>query len=209
MNDLLSRLPAVPDLRDRCRALAALDAILCPDDWESRYHSFDAAWDEGEEMASMRNGQGDDWFVVFSPAGAYGRGFDHEAPNAPELLAAVPEEFRRFAEEPAFQHEDGPVVTVCFWRAPEDSAWHGMPAECGTPAEHGAEGLFGLLLDGSAEAYLAWAEEYFEPEQELDLAAIEHVLALRPLTPAVVAALNPETDPEELAEDLAGIGYPN
>nr|BFD90272.1 hypothetical protein KitaXyl93_16320 [Kitasatospora sp. Xyl93] len=202
MNDLLSHLPAVPDLRDRCRALATLDAILSPDDWESRYHSFDAAWDEGEEMASMRNGQGDDWVVVFSAVGAYGRGFDHEAPNAPELLAAVPEEFRRFAEEPAFGDEDGPTVTRCFWRAPGDDAWHGAAAE------RGAERLFDLLLDGSAEAYRAWAEDYFEPEQALDPAAVEHVLALRPLTPAVVAALNPDTDLDELAEDLAEIGYP-
>ncbi|MET8542083.1 hypothetical protein ABZW03_15700 [Kitasatospora sp. NPDC004799] len=203
MNDLLSRLPAAPVLRDRCRALAALDAVLSPDDWESRYHSFDAAWDEGEEMASMRDGEGADWFVVFSPVGVYGRGFGHEAANSPELLTAVPEEFRRFAEEPAFQDEDGPIVTVCFWRAPGDDAWHGAAAE------HGAEGLFELLLDGSAEAYRAWAEEYFEPEHGLDPAAVEHVLALRPLTPAVVAALNPGTDLDELAEDLAGIGYPN
>ncbi|WP_224284362.1 hypothetical protein [Streptomyces sp. LS1784] len=202
MNDLLSRLPAISDLRDRCRALAILDAILSPDDWGSRYHSFDASWGGGEEMASMRDGEGADWFVVFSPVGTYGRGFDHEAPNAPELLTAVPEEFRRFAEEPAFGDEDGPTVTRCFWRAPEDGAWHGAAAE------RGAEGLFELLLDGSAEAYRAWAEEYFEPEHELDLAAIEHVLALRPLTPAVVAALNPDTDLAELSEDLTEIGYP-
>ncbi|MFB7125564.1 MULTISPECIES: hypothetical protein [unclassified Kitasatospora] len=202
MDDLLNRLPAIPDLRDRCRALATLDAILSPDDWEARYHSFDASWDEGEELASMRDGEGDDWCLVFSPVGAYGRGFDHEAPNAPELLAAVPEEFRRFAEEPAFGDEDGPTVTRCFWRAHEDGAWRGAAAE------RGAEGLFDLLLDGSAAGYRAWATEYFEPEHELDLAAIEHVLALRPLTPAVLAALNPDIDEEELAVDLAEIGYP-
>ncbi|WP_223242340.1 hypothetical protein [Streptomyces sp. CBMA123] len=202
MNDLLSRLPAVTDLRDRCRALAMLDAILSPEDWDSRYHSFDSHWDEGEELASMRNGQGDDWCVIFSPVGAYGRAFDHEAPNAPELLAAVPEEFRRFAEEPALGDEDGPTVTRCFWRGQGDDAWRGAAAE------HGAEHLVELLADGSAEAYLAWAQDYFEPEQELDLAAIGHVLALRPLTPAVIAALNAETDLDELAEDLAEIGYP-
>ncbi|MFE6050975.1 hypothetical protein ACFQ6N_09480 [Kitasatospora sp. NPDC056446] len=202
MNALLGNLPAISDLRDRCRALATLDAILSPDDWEARYHSFDASWDEDEVLASMRNGEGDDWVVVFSPAGAYGRGFDHETPNAPELLAAVPEEFRRFAEEPAFGDEDGPTVTLCFWRAPGDAAWQGPAAE-----QSGAE-LFALVLDGSAEAYRDWAEEYFESEQPLDLAAIGHVLALRPLTPEVVAALNPDTDLEELAEDLAEIGYP-
>ncbi|WP_107054609.1 hypothetical protein [Streptomyces sp. NRRL S-350] len=207
MDNLLGRLPAIPDLRDRCRALAALDAILSPDDWEARHHSFDASWDEDEreELASMRNGQGDDWIVVFSPAGAYGRGFDHEAPNAPELLAAVPEEFRRFAEEPAFGDEDGPTVTVCFWRAPDDGDWEGVTA---APGGDGLRNLWKPLLDGSAEAYRAWAEDYFEPEHDLDPDAIGHVLALRPLTPAVVAALNPDADLEELAEDLVEIGYP-
>ncbi|MFG2846441.1 hypothetical protein ACGF12_25185 [Kitasatospora sp. NPDC048296] len=202
MNDLLSRLPAVPDLRDRCRALATLDAILSPDDWESRHHTFTAAWAPGEELSWVRNEEGDDWFVVFSPAGVYGRGFDHEAPNAPELLDAVPSVFRRFTEEPAFGDVDGPTVTACFWRASGDRAWQGASASPG-----GGE-LFELLLDGSAEAYRAWAEDYFEPEQELDLGAIGHVLALRPLTAAVVAALNPATELEELAEDLVEIGYP-
>ncbi|MFE4513030.1 hypothetical protein ACFRMQ_02375 [Kitasatospora sp. NPDC056783] len=208
MNALLSALPPISDLRDRCRALATLDAILCPDDWDSRYHSFDSGWGEGEELASMRNGQGDDWFVVFSPVGAYGRGFDHEAPNAPELLGSVPEEFRRFAEEPAFGDEDGPTVTRCFWRAPGDDGWRGVAAERG--GEHLFAMLdFAMLPDGPAEAYRAWAQDYFEPEHELDLGAVEHVLALHPLTPAVVAALNPDTGLDELAEDLAEIGYPN
>ncbi|MGW4895655.1 hypothetical protein ACWEQL_25835 [Kitasatospora sp. NPDC004240] len=45
------RLPDIATLRDRCRALAVLDAVLSPD-WEGRYHTFDSRWGEGEEMAS-------------------------------------------------------------------------------------------------------------------------------------------------------------
>lgn len=52
--DVARQLPTVADLRDRCRSLAMLDAILSPD-WESRYYSFNAGWADGEEMASMRN----------------------------------------------------------------------------------------------------------------------------------------------------------
>ncbi|MFE4802065.1 hypothetical protein ACFRFL_45945 [Streptomyces sp. NPDC056708] len=36
---------------------------------------------DGEEMASMRNGSGDEYSIVFSAAGAYVRGFDHETPT--------------------------------------------------------------------------------------------------------------------------------
>ncbi|MFD9672648.1 hypothetical protein ACFWAO_12185 [Streptomyces sp. NPDC059981] len=59
-----------------------LTTPLSPD-WESRYYSFNAGWADGEEMASMRNGSGDEYSIVFSAAGAYARGFDHESPMSP------------------------------------------------------------------------------------------------------------------------------
>ncbi|MFI8458958.1 hypothetical protein [Kitasatospora sp. NPDC085464] len=202
MNDLIGRLPATPELRDRCRALAVLDAILSPDDWGGRYYSFDSRWSADNALGSMRDGQGNDWFVLFSPVGVYGRSFDHEVPTALKPLGAVPEAFRGFVEELGSGDEEEPVATAFFWRTHQDAAWRGDAVDACEA------GPFGLLLDPSAEAYRDWAEEYFEPEQPLDLAAIEHVLALRPLTPAVVAALNPDTDLEELAKDLAEIDFP-
>ncbi|MGW6505963.1 hypothetical protein ACWGCP_00065 [Streptomyces niveus] len=80
--DVACRLPAIGDLRNLCRSLAVLDAILSPER-ECRYYSFNSAWAQGEEMASMRNGSGDEYSIVFSTAGAYLRGFDHEAPMSP------------------------------------------------------------------------------------------------------------------------------
>ncbi|MEV6978649.1 hypothetical protein [Kitasatospora sp. NPDC093806] len=203
LHRLLTRLPDVPTLRDRCRGLAMLEAILSPD-WADRYYSYDSTWGEGEETASMRNGEGDDWFLVFSPAGVYARGLDHTAPPAPHLLAEVPEAFRPFVEEPAFGDSDGkPDATVCFWRTPGATAWQAPSA-----APTGGVDLFDLLADGTAAAYRTWAEEYYEPEHPLDLSAIAHVLALRPLTPAVVTALNPDLDLDGLTDDIAEIGYP-
>ncbi|GGK93763.1 hypothetical protein Ppa06_61930 [Planomonospora parontospora subsp. parontospora] len=75
-HDVARLLPDVPVLRDLCRSMAVLEAILSPD-WESRYHSLDAAWSPGEEMASMCNGSGEEYSIVFSAAGAYVRGFAH------------------------------------------------------------------------------------------------------------------------------------
>jgi hypothetical protein len=40
-----------------------LDAIMSPD-WEYRYYFFDSKWGLSEMMASMRNGQGDDFTSV-------------------------------------------------------------------------------------------------------------------------------------------------
>ncbi|GAA1414131.1 hypothetical protein GCM10009639_67730 [Kitasatospora putterlickiae] len=205
LHELLARLPDAPVLRDRCRGVAMLEAILGPD-WVDRYYSFDSRWGDGEETASMRDGEGDDWFMVFSAAGVYARGFDHTAANAgARLLPEVPEAFRSHVQEPAFGEEDGvPLATVCFWREGGDTAWRAPSA-----APTGGVGLFALLAaEDLAEAYRAWAEEYYELEESLDPAAVAHVLALRPLTGAVVSALNPDLDVEELADDLAGIGYP-
>ncbi|MER6362410.1 hypothetical protein [Kitasatospora sp. NPDC001527] len=205
MHELLTRLPDAPALRDRCRGIAMLEAVLGPA-WGDRYYSFDSRWGAGEEMASMRNGEGDDWFVVFSAAGVYARGFDHEVANAgARLLAEVPSAFRAYVTEPAFGEEDGaPLATVCFWRERGDAAWRAPSA-----APTGGVGLFGLLAaEDPAEAYRAWAEEYYEREDPLDPAAVAHVLALRPLTAAVVSALDPDLGLDELAGDIAEIGYP-
>src|ERR1700722_13099293 len=73
-----SALPEVGGLRRLSQSLAMLDAILCPE-WQYRYHSFNANWAAGEEMASMRNGCGDDYFIVFSGADAIIKGFAHES----------------------------------------------------------------------------------------------------------------------------------
>jgi hypothetical protein len=80
-----SRLKTLPDidrLKSLCQSLAMLDAIMSPD-WEYRYYSFDSKWDLNEMMASMRNGQGDDFFILFNDNGAIIKGFDHESPMSP------------------------------------------------------------------------------------------------------------------------------
>ncbi|MET8431037.1 hypothetical protein [Nocardia sp. NPDC004860] len=200
MNELLRRLPHIPILRNRCRAMAMLDAVLSPE-WEARYYSFNSCWGDTEEMASMRTGSGDDWFIVFSTVGVYGRGFDHETPNAPQVLDAAPAVFGPYVTEPAFADHDGsPLATVCFWREPHDTGW------AVSAADRGGHGLFELLVDGTPEAYREWAQDYYEAE--VSLAAVQHVYALLPLTPTVVTGLNPEADLIDLEPDMIEIGYP-
>ncbi|OUC97026.1 hypothetical protein [Streptosporangium minutum] len=130
-HDVARLLPGIPVLRGLCRSMAVLEAILSPE-WSSRHHSFDAGWGPGEEMASMRNGSGDEYSIVFSTAGAYIRGFDHEAVMSPYgndgpwqgVLDSVPELFRHCVEGPAFCDGDGmPVVTACLWRETGDDRW--------------------------------------------------------------------------------------
>jgi hypothetical protein len=48
-----------------------------------------------------------------------------------------------------------------------------------------------------------------QPSVPVDLDAVRHVYALRPLTQAVVTALNADLSIEDLADDLATARYPS
>ncbi|WP_395361428.1 hypothetical protein ACHGLA_17450 [Streptomyces sp. YH02] len=219
--DVARALPGIEELRDHSRGLAMVEAVLCPE-WESRYYSFDAHWSETEQLASMKDGSGDEYTIVLSPAGAFARVFDHESPMSPfgpladgqtwpGVIDGVPEAFREYLTEPAFTDEDGVhVTTACLWREATDEAWHTGPVEYTDLEDRedpdGSVHLTHLLTDRSAEAYAEWASDYYE--RPVDIEAVRQVLALRPLTAELVAALNPEVTLADLAEDVREIGYP-
>ncbi|MFD7409295.1 hypothetical protein ACFV7R_43205 [Streptomyces sp. NPDC059866] len=217
VHDVARQLPEIAVLCEHSRAMAVLEAVISPE-WENRYHSFDDHWSETESMASMRSGSGDEYSIVFSPAGAYVRGFDHESPMSPYaeggpwpgVLDEVPDVFRPCVEEPAFSDEDGmPIVTACMWRETGDDGWKtgtiDFPDEA-TEDPDGAGYLFQLLMDRSPEAFQRWAEDYYQVP--VDLEAVRHVFASRPLTEEVVRTLNSEIVLADLSEDIAEIGYP-
>jgi hypothetical protein len=194
--EVAAALPGPDELLRRSQALAMCDAILSPA-WEDRYFSVDCRCnpERGERMASMRNGSGDEYSIVFSPGGVYVRGLDHEAPGSPGLLDDVPAVFAAAAAEPAFAHGSN----ICLWRAAGEDRWHGRGLD-------EAAWLFELLTEGTAEAYQEFAEDHYE--QDVDLEALRKVFALRPLTDDLVRRLNPDVTVAYLADDIAEIGYP-
>lgn len=168
-------------------------------------------------MASMRNGSGDEYSIVFSAVGAYVRGFDHESPMSPYaadgpwpgVLDEVPDVFQPCVQEPAFCDDGMPRVTACLWREAGDGGWSAGSIDFPdgqTEDPDGADYLFQLLVDRSPEAFQQWAEDYYEVP--VDLEAVRHIFSSRPLTDDVVRALNPEIGLADLAEDVAEIGYP-
>jgi len=190
--ELIQRLPDVAGLRRVSRALAVLDLVLNDDEDMLNFFSFDARWSETEEAALMRDGSGNEYSIVFSPDGVFAYGFDHESPMSPwvngqrswpGLLDGVPEVFHSARDEPAWRC--GPVEDV---------------------ARDGADWLFEVIADGRPEAYLTFAEDYYEVA--LDLDAVRHAYALMPLTEYVVTSLNPRRRLTDLAERIAEIGYP-
>ncbi len=119
-------LPSAQVCELRAQALATLDAVLSPE-WEFRYYSFNSAWAEGERMASMRDGEGNHFFLLFVGGGCIYKTFDHEAPRWADastrletIAAQAPEVYRAFFVEPAFMLEDWTSVG---WSDPARGAW--------------------------------------------------------------------------------------
>jgi hypothetical protein len=208
----LAGLPYIYYLKRLCQSLAMLDAILSPE-WEYRYYSFNSKWAPGEMMASMRNGSGDDYFALFTLQGAILKGFAQEAPMSPYahnppriwpgMLDSVPPAFAGFLTEPAFNIGD---TTFCIWRQYQDADW--QRGTVAFPAGTDPDGSADLLscLDGDPQTYQQWASDYYDHVVDLD--AVAHIYAHRPLIPRILAILNPDLGLEDLAEDIGEIGYP-
>lgn len=210
VHDIAAGLPEPAELRAYLRALALLDATI-GDEPQFRCYSFDPDWGPGEEAALMDNGSGDDFSVLFTPAGVLIRGFDHESPMSPYgkddeevwpgVIDDVPSALRPLLDEPAFSDEGlgFPRVTACIWRETGDTAWRTGSAIALPPGyeqDDGSDHLFHLLVNRSPEAL----QEYFEDDcdRPVPLDAVRHVLAGHPLTLDVAAALNPAAHADDL-----------
>lgn len=204
-----NRLSDIEDIRRRAKAIAMLDAIISPE-WDYRYYSFNKNWGEGEEMASMRNGSGDEWFILFGEFGAAIKGLDHESEIAKDRLfpkevqQQVPRTFSSFLEEPAFSMSH---ASFCYWRSPEDAAWHKvLHTDIALSEFSDGSSEFLELLVKDASSYHEYACAYFEVTVPLE--AVEKIYSLAPLTPELVQSINPEVSMAVAVEFALEIGYP-
>ncbi len=209
----LTGLPKPDALLRLLQALALLDAIL-EAEWEYRYYSFNAKWSDTEQMGSMRNGSGDDFFAVFDASGCFLRGFDHESTMTPwretppkiwpGLLETVPLQFKKSLNEPAFHMED---TTFCIWCLASDSEWSHDPIEF-PENEEDPDGSLWMLseLDGNPVSSQSFAEEYFELTVEEK--AISRVLAHEPLSTELLTAFPSSRKIQDIMTDAEEIGYP-
>jgi hypothetical protein len=208
----LSLLPDINRLKALMQSLAMLDSILM-NDWEYRYYSFDSHWNKNSSMASMRNGEGDEFFAVFMPFEAILKGFAHESAMSPYrvnppnvwhgVLDNVPSVFTEFLSEPAFSPLD---TTFCIWRMHDDSLW--QCGKIGYPDKKDPDGSESLLamLDGKPETYQIWAEEYYN--QTINFAAVKQIYEHQPLTEELITLLNSKAAIEDVLKEAVVIGYP-
>lgn len=213
---LAARLPDPATLERWCVALAVLDVVMY-DQADMRCYQYDSHWSDTERHASMSDGGGDEYSIIFSPAGTYIRGFDHESALSPwtndppsvfpGLTDNVPAALRQHVDEPAFTVSDVPSISVCLRREQHAMAWSfGIATSDMEPdADGGATALFSTL-DGNPATYAEFANDYYEVEVPTD--AVAHVMHGHPLNEAVIRALNPEADVDTVLAETREIGFP-
>lgn len=185
-----------------------LDAIICRE-WDYRYYSYNSKWSANEEMASMRNGCGDEWFLLFNPVGAALKGLAHESPRAgddsfpAQIQKLVPPDFSSFLQEPAFSMQS---ASFCLWRRHTDRQWSVVIPTHGSisPNDDGSEELL-TILDGEPATYQQWAQDYYE--RPISLNAVRAIYTHESLNEELIAALNPEVSLPDISGDIAEIGY--
>jgi hypothetical protein len=204
----LTLLPEIDRLKQLCQAIAALDAIISPE-WEYRYFSYDSNWGPGEECASMRDGQGDEYLILFNASGAMINGMAQEIEPWEPDAQQIPVAFHEFIfGEPV----KSIGATFCVWRKYGDAEWqagHPYLAE-DDPDGDGSESLL-FMLDDHPQTYKNWAESYYEGELavELPLRILQQVYEGKTLNHQMVVDLNPQLwDWKSLKSDLDEIGYP-
>ena len=202
-------LPDIQVIRKRAQSLAMIEAIVSPD-WVDRYFSFNSEWSDGEEMASMRNGQGDDWFMLFGPFGAAIKGLAHESKLADNnnfaaaVQLQVPKSFSSFLQEPAFSMD---WLSYCYWRSPEDKQWQKVKAiDSALVADDGSTEFLALLIK-PALSYVQFANEYYEVKVPLE--SVELIYQHEPLTAELIHSINPELSIADAKTIASEIGYTN
>lgn len=212
----LKLLSNIEKLKTTSKSISILDAIICQE-WEYRYYSFNSRWSHNEMMASMRNGQGNHYFILFFNLGAAIKGFDKDAPinNVTDKefwknkINQIPNQFQQFLSEPAFVTGE---ATFFIWRLNEDYQWHTLDLGCEIrdrmEKTRDFDGSYHLItiLDGLPETYKKWADTYYESNFDLD--SIKKIYRHEPLTKEIVETLNSDIDYEMLLQDIEDIGYP-
>jgi len=197
-------LPEPDELLKRSKSLAALDALCCQQ-WDVRYFSHNAHWGEGEQMASMRDGEGNGYFILFAPFGTAMKGtciangaFEDNA-IADSARAKMPEKFADFLSEPTFSIHEASFIA---WFDEKNKKWTKTESE-----KEDGSGFLTEIIRGDEETFRDWANVYYEID--LKPVFIEHVFQFMPIDGKFIEQLGFSLDGKQLLEDMDEIGYPH
>ena len=185
------------EFKNKLKYLSLLNAIIEPD-WECRYYSYNSKWSENEEMSSLRDSCGGEWFIWFS-----GSLIAYKC-TSPEdglydqfhkLVDKVPEEYSLFVNEPAFSMSRGSAI----WYL-DSRDW----VELGLAINDLPNPK--TIYEMSASIFCEFVEDFYE--QELDEGIVEKILN-GDFSIEMAKKINPDIDLASLKEDMNEIGINN
>ncbi|MDR0194077.1 MAG: hypothetical protein LBI73_03050 [Myroides sp.] len=207
-----TNLPNPKVLKELCKSLATLDAILCQD-WEYRYYLYNHIWSDDEEFFQMRDGEGNDMVILFRTEGTVINGFEHELydykaklPNKDDLTINLPDQYIEFIFS---EYVTSIGTTYCIW-SNEDQHW--TVGKVDNDKDGSDDQLY--IFDNNPDTYINWATNYyFEEEESMTTEKKEIIKQIYKgvtLTKEMILILNPELeDWELLKEDIIEINYPH
>ena len=161
----------------------------------------------------MRDGCGDEWWIVFHRDGwAALKGLGHESPAwsahretlSVALQHSFPGGFAGFSTEPAFRWSE---TSFAYFHPAGATGWTRVNDLAGYSADDAGDIQLLAHVVGHPSDYALFAKDYYETE--VDERIVAGVFALHPITDAVVSALNPSTTLKAISEELFGqIQYP-
>lgn len=204
----LIEIPVPEVINKKTKALAVLDAIFCQE-WELRYFSHNSKWSDISEMGSMRDGEGDDYFILFINFGAAIKGSCRESYETGTNRLAnmdhklIPKIYVDFINEPAFSIEE---ATFIIWFDVVDRKWKKIGYSNNDDYLGGGADSLLRWICGGPEVYKNWAEKYFEKIINIEL--VRSVFEFKPIDMNFVKTIIFDIDLDKLQEDLEEIGYP-
>ncbi|MDR0270579.1 hypothetical protein [Paenibacillus sp.] len=206
---VLDSLPEPKILKKLMRIQAALNIILCQDDW-LRYHYYVQTWNDDVSMAKIDDGSGNHFIILFSSKGTIIKGFDHESelsPYAqdehevwPGIYEFVPHGLLSLLDDEAVEKND---VTFCVWHEHNDVRWQTGKVKIPKEADDGF-GFFLNTICHTPKDFVEFAEDYFEITPLMDI--VEKIYKHFPITVEMIRLLNPESDSEEVLRELESSG---
>jgi hypothetical protein len=184
----------ITELRQKLKTLALLDAIIEPE-WQYRYFSYNSKWFDFEEMGSLRDGSGGEWFLWISGQLAGYKCLSPEDGLMSDIESVknkIPSSYDAFVSEPAFSMDKA----TCIWYL-EKSEWvkFGLPVKWLIDLD--------TVLKWHAIDYHAWATGYYE--RGINISVLEKIFE-GSFSNDLAIKLNPEIEMDGLQIELEEIG---
>ncbi|MDT0386089.1 hypothetical protein [Streptomyces dubilierae] len=229
VGEAAARMPDIPALFDRCRALATVDLICrTHEDAGYRFVPSGCSYTVGDVLRLPNAGDRSLDVHFHGEAGVLVMAWDVDAGFVTvqedveelwtDIVAQVPDSLRHCLwHGPDEDHQsfddcasrDLPQLSAVMWRLPDDTAWRTARFD---PPE-GFDDCADYVLQDLTEPAPFTVEhgEAFDDDRspsDPSSQAIRHIMAMRPLTEDVVRTLNPDRGLADLAPLLCAIGYP-